>query len=70
MSTWWVTSRGKENAGGEVEMKGTMVDIAGERPFRMVIKHTGPDTYERELYDTIPPHGDVQVMAISAKRKM
>jgi len=70
MSTWWVTSRGKEGADGKVEMKGTMVDMSGERPFRMVIHHKGPDAYSFEMYDTIPPHGEIVMMQCEAKRKM
>jgi hypothetical protein len=70
MSTWWVTARGKEGPEGKLEMKGTMVDIASERPFRMVIQHQGPDAYSFEMYDTIPPHGEIVVMKCEAKRKM
>lgn len=69
MSTWWVSSRGKESADGSVEMKGTMVDVAGERPFRMVIHHREDGSVVTEMFDTIPPHGDVKVMEITAKRK-
>ena len=68
-STWWVTARGKKAADGTLELKGTMVDVAGERPYRMVIKSRGPDEAEVEMYDTIPPKGDVLVMTISEKRK-
>lgn len=69
MSTWWVTSRGKEGADGAIEMKGTMVDVAGERPFRMVIHPKSDDLHEAEMYDTIPSAGEVKVMTITSKRK-
>jgi len=69
MSTWWVMSRGKKAADGTIEMKGTMVDVAGERPFRMVIRAQGDDLNEVEMYDTIPPAGEVQVMGITSRRK-
>ena len=69
MSTWWVTSRGKAAADGTIEMKGTMVDVAGERPFRMVIRPKSEDLHEVEMYDTIPPAGEVQVMGITSRRK-
>ena len=69
MSTWCVTSRGKQGADGTIEMKGTMVDVAGERPFRMVIRPEGDDLTEVEMYDTIPPAGETQVMTITSRRK-
>lgn len=67
-STWWNTSRGKAGADGVCEMKGTMIDVAGSRPFRMVIRHEGDDHVVSEMYDTIQPHGEVLVMTIDAKR--
>jgi len=69
MSTWWVTSRGTKSADGSIDLKGTMVDVAGERPFRMVVRHKSDDLVEIEMYDTIPPKGEVQVMGITSKRK-
>jgi hypothetical protein len=69
MSTWWIASSGKESADGSIEMKGTMIDVAGERPFRMVIREKSDDLHEVEMYDTIPPAGEVKVMAITSKRK-
>ncbi|MFN0007857.1 MAG: DUF1579 domain-containing protein [Planctomycetota bacterium] len=69
MSTWWVTSRGKESADGTIEYKGTMIDVAGERPYRMVIHPKSDDLHEAEMYDTIPPAGEVKVMTITSKRK-
>lgn len=68
-STWWQSTRGKETADGTIEMKGTMVDVAGERPFRMVISTKSDDHYETEMYDSIPPDGEVKMMTIVAKRK-
>jgi len=69
MSTWWITSRGKEGADGAIEFKGTMIDVAGERPFRMVIHPKSDDLHEAEMYDSIPPAGEVKVMTITSKRK-
>ncbi len=69
MSTWPVSSRGPKNAAGEVETKGTMIDVAGERPFRMVWRHKSADQVEGDMYDTIPPQGEVLVMKISSQRK-
>ena len=69
MSTWWVTSRGKKDASGAIDLKGTMVDLAGTRPYRMVIRFKDADTTETEMYDTIPPKGEVQVMAFTSTRK-
>jgi hypothetical protein len=68
MSTWWVSSRGKLREDGVVELKGTMKDMAGERPFRMELKHVGPDQVDMVMYDTIPPQGEVEVMRMSSKR--
>jgi len=69
MGTWWVTARGRKDASGKIDMKGTMIDVAGERPFRMVIQSKGDDLVESEMYDTIPPAGEVKVMSIVSKRK-
>lgn len=69
MSTWWVTSTGKETSDGTVEFKGTMRDVAGERPFRMVVRNTSADETKIEMYDTIPPHGEVLVMENTSQRK-
>jgi hypothetical protein len=68
-STWWATLRGKKAADGSIEFKGMIDDGAGERPFRMVVKPKGPDEEEVEMYDTIPPKGDVLMMTLSEKRK-
>lgn len=69
MSTWPIFSRGTKNQSGEVETKGTMVDAAGERPFRMVWRQKGPNEVEAEMYDTIPPQGEIKVMTIKSTRK-
>ena len=69
MGTWWVTARGKETKEGTVEFKGTMVDLAGERPYRMVVHHREDGSIFTEMFDTIPPAGDVKVMEITSKRK-
>lgn len=68
MSTWWVTTRGKKDKDGKLEMKGTMVDIAGSRPFRMVMQRKGPDLNEVAMYDTIPGKGEIEMMTIVSKR--
>jgi len=65
----WYVSRGTKSADGSIDLKGTMVDVAGERPFRMVVRHKSDDLVEIEMYDTIPPKGEVQVMGITSKRK-
>jgi len=69
MSTWWVTSRGKEQKDGSIDFRGTMVDVAGERPFRMVVRHESDDLIRGEMYDTIPPHGEIKVMEMTSKRR-
>ena len=69
MSTWWISSRGKKNAEGATEYKGTMKDVAGERPFRMLIKPVSDDQVELHMFDTIPPQGEVEVMRITSRRK-
>jgi hypothetical protein len=67
MSTWWTSSRGKAAADGSIDFRGTMTDVAGSRPFRMVLRQ-GPDSGHMDMYDTIPPHGEVLVMTIDSKR--
>jgi hypothetical protein len=69
MSTWWVSSRGKKNAEGVIDFRGTMKDVAGERPFRMEVRHVSPDEAQVRMFDTIPPQGEVEVMRIASKRK-
>jgi len=69
MSTWWISQRGKEAADGTLELRGTMVDVAGERPFRSVIRHLPDGSVTTEMYDTIAPHGEIQVMSIVAKKR-
>jgi len=66
-STWWTTSRGKAGPDGSIDYKGMMTDVAGTRPFRMLVKAAG-DTFRIEMYDTIPPGGEVLVMTIDSKR--
>lgn len=68
MSTWWVSARGKPRADGVIEFKGTMKDVAGERPFRMEIKHVGPDQVDMVMFDTIPSKGEVEMMRMTSKR--
>ncbi len=68
MSTWWITSRGKPRSDGVIDFKGTMKDVAGERPFRMEIKHVSADQIDMVMYDTIPPKGEVEMMRMTSKR--
>jgi len=68
-STWWIHSRGKQRADGVIEFKGSMKDVAGERPFRMEIKHVSDDQIDMRMFDTIPPQGEIETMRFSAKRK-
>lgn len=68
-STWMITSRGKRDARGVLNMSGTMRDVAGERPFRMEIREDGADQRHITMYDTIPPQGEVVVMEIAQKRR-
>ncbi|TAJ18163.1 MAG: DUF1579 domain-containing protein [Planctomycetota bacterium] len=69
MSTWMVTSRGKEGPKGVFDMRGTMIDVAGQRPYRMVTTNKSPDERFIVMYDTIPPHGEIVVMEITSKRR-
>jgi len=66
-STWWITSRGKKTKDGAIEFKGTMVDVAGERPYRMVVREKGKDLIENEMYDTIG-FEEVHIMTIRSTR--
>ncbi|MBM3977789.1 MAG: DUF1579 domain-containing protein [Planctomycetes bacterium] len=68
-STWMITSRGKRDARGVLNMSGTMRDAAGERPFRMEIREDGADQRHITMCDTIPPQGEVVVMEIAQKRR-
>jgi len=69
MSTWAITSRGKADDKGVVELKGTMIDVAGERAFRSVVTPKGDDELMVEMYDTIPSKGEVLMMSYTSKRK-
>lgn len=67
-STWAQFTRGKKAADGTVELKGTMVDVAGKRPFRIVIKH-GPEGHTHtEMFDTIDGK-EVQMMIVDATKR-
>lgn len=69
MSTWWVGCHGKRDEKGQIDMSGTMKDAAGERAYRMVVRHVSDDESQVEMYDTIPPKGEVLVMTMTSKRK-
>ncbi len=68
LGTWWVESRGQGKPDGTIEMKGTMNDAMGERPFRMVIKHKSDTESDVDMYDTIQGK-EVLVMQIHSKKK-
>ncbi len=68
MSTWMVHSSGKPDSNGVIQLKGTMVDVMGARPFRMVIKDLPDGTSMMEMYDTIPPKGETMVMTAHSRR--
>jgi hypothetical protein len=68
-STWPVMSRGKAQADGSIDFHGTMVDVAGERPFRMLTSQTPDGRALTRMFDTIPPHGEIEVMSVEATRK-
>lgn len=67
MSTWWTSSRGTMAADGTITFKGTMTDVSGTRPFRMVFKSNG-ETSHMEMYDTIAPLGEVLVMTMDGRK--
>ncbi len=67
MCTWWMESRGKKDAKGVIDMHGMMSDVAGTRPFRMVVHHIDGSSSHVEMFDT-KPNGEELVMTIDAKR--
>ena len=69
MSTWWISCRGKKDADGAIDLRGTMKDVVGERPFRMVVHHKTDDEVLVRMFDTIPPQGEVEVMQITSTRR-
>ncbi|HEX9794689.1 MAG TPA: DUF1579 family protein [Planctomycetota bacterium] len=70
MSTWPVFSRGKADAKGMINLKGTMVDAVTPkgRPFRETIAKQADGSVHITMYDTIPPQGEVVVMEIVSKK--
>jgi hypothetical protein len=68
-STWPVMSRGKAQADGSIDFQGTMIDVAGARSFRMLTSQTPDGRALTRMFDTIPPHGEVEVMSVEATRK-
>jgi hypothetical protein len=68
MSTWMIHSRGKADAEGTIELKGTMTDIMGTRPFRMVMKRLENGDQYMEMYDTAPGGNEVAMMKATSKR--
>jgi hypothetical protein len=69
MSTWWISTRGKKDASGAIDLRGTMTDVAGTRPFRMVMKPQADGSTQADMYDTIEGQGEVLTMQITSKRK-
>ncbi len=70
-STWPTTSTGHWDAETKtLEMKGIMRDVADMdgRPYRMVSRMIDDDNFVADMYDTIPPHGDIKVMTITYTR--
>jgi Protein of unknown function (DUF1579) len=68
-ATWPVTCRGKQQPDGSINFQGTMVDVAGERPFRMLTKVNEQGQVQTVMYDTIPPVGEIEVMKITATKR-
>lgn len=68
MGTWWTMSRGKKDKDGVIHMTGSMSDMAGTRPFRMIVKPHGDNACDVEMYDTIEGQGEVLVMTIASKK--
>jgi hypothetical protein len=68
-STWPISARGKLQPDGSINFQGTMVDVAGERPFRMTTKKGEDGTVHTVMYDTIPPVGEIEVMKITATKQ-
>jgi len=67
-STWWVEARGTRGADGATNMRGTMKDVAGKRPYRMKSWKKADGALEHEMYDTIDGR-EVLVMTYSSRRK-
>jgi Protein of unknown function (DUF1579) len=67
LSTWWTTAHGKRQPDGSIDLVGMMTDTAGTRPFRMH-RVSGKDTVHIDMYDTIPPAGEVLVMTVDGRR--
>ncbi len=67
--TWAVQARGRVSEDGkEIVLRGTMKDVAGERPYRQVLRFVDENHTELEMYDTIPPQGEVLVMRARSTR--
>ncbi|KAA3604257.1 MAG: DUF1579 domain-containing protein [Planctomycetota bacterium] len=69
--TWFVQSKGQYSEESKtLEMKGAMRDVISPdgRPFRQVIRIIDEDHSEVEMYDTIPPAGEVMVMKVKSTR--
>jgi hypothetical protein len=69
-STSPTKAAGSINEGGTMIMKGLMKDLITPdgRPYRHETTPKGKDTYMMQMFDTIPPVGDVMVMEIEYTR--
>ena len=67
LGTWWVESRGQQQPDGAIAYAGTLRDMTGERPFRMVTRHEPDGSFVTEMFDTIDGQ-ELQVMTIVARR--
>ncbi len=70
-STWPITATGTwDKTTRTLAMKGVMKDAANMdgRPYRHVTREIDEDHFVSDMYDTIPPVGDVKVMTIVYKR--
>lgn len=70
-STYPSIAKGKVREDGRTELHGMMKDLITPqgRPYRIVITPKSNDHYLMEMYDTIPPAGEVMVMTIDYHRK-
>ena len=67
MSTWWISSRGKKNADGLIELKGMMPEMQGDIPFRQTIRVDPDGSSTMRMYHTIAGK-EVEVMRTRTSR--
>lgn len=68
MSTWMIHSTGTVTEDGALEFKGTMTDVMGSRPFRMMMRDQADGSSTMEMYDTLPGGQEVLMMKATSKR--